>query len=290
MEYEYRKPTSIYCRLDEVDQLKKDLIPLNGWRFETNPPEKDMQQIVLYNENPFTGNEVEDAEPFRQLADLLLKKYNIELKDRGKMTYSPKEICCADESRQAAQLYYESLGNYARQKPEPSALHAVNTSHYGRAQTFNPIRISDQFENCRAAINQGNVKEAASILLTIDGHSLLEAHQKRFPGLVGTQEQSQWMPTENDAIDVWAKVNECWLGLGGYTLEELQRGTCLDFDSKESLYDWLHELVAHIVGVSEYLSYSGYVDCEEGIRQDDIITCYENCLDLLVQMGTTSST
>lgn len=81
------------------------------------------------------------------------------------------------------------------------------------------------------------------------------------------------MPTENDAIDVWAKVNECWLGLGGYTLEELQRGTYLDFDSKKSLYEWLHKLVAHIVGVSKYLSDSGYVDCEEGIRQDDIITC-----------------
>ncbi|KAE8396874.1 hypothetical protein BDV37DRAFT_289908 [Aspergillus pseudonomiae] len=193
-----------------------------------------------------------------------------------------------DESIQAAQQYYETRIDRARQQPEPNELHAINGSHYGRAQIFSPGCISDQFKNCQAAINRGDAKEAASILLAIDGHSLLEAYQKRFPELVGIQKQSQQMTTENDAIDVWKTFNTCYLDLGRYTLKALDQGTYLAFDSKESLYDWLHELVAHIINISESLRYLGYVDCEQGIWQDKIITRYEECFEMLKKMGTTS--
>ncbi|KAE8374688.1 hypothetical protein BDV26DRAFT_269467 [Aspergillus bertholletiae] len=211
----------------------------------------------------------------------------MELKDRRKIIYLPKEICsCADESRQAAQPYYETPGD-ARQQPEPRELHGINSSHHGRAQIFSPSCISDQFENCQAAINRGDPKGAASILLAIDGHSLLEAHQKSFSELVVTQKQSRRMTTETDAINVWKKFNKCYLDLGQYTLEALDQGTYLVFDSKESLFDWLHKLAAHIVAISESLRYLGYVDCEQGIWQDKIMSCYEECFKVL-KMGTTS--
>lgn len=180
---------------------------------------------------------------------------------------------CTDESRQAAQPYYETPGDHARQQPEPRELHGINGSHHGRAQIFSPSCISDQIENCQVAINRGDAKEAASILLAIDGHSLLEAHQKSFSELVGIQKQSRWMTTETDAINVWEKSKEWCLDLGQYTLEALDQGTYLAFDSKESLYDWLHKVVAHIVDISESLRYLGYVDCEQRISQDEIISC-----------------
>ena len=194
--------------------------------------------------------------------------------ENGRITEdNSSDSSCTDESRQAAQPYYETPGDHARQQPEPSELHAINLSHHGRAQIFSPSSISEQFENYQAAINRGDAKRAASTLLAIDGHSLLEAHQQSFSELVGIQKQSKRMTTENDAINVWGKFNECYLDLGRYTLEALDQGTYLAFDSKKSLYDWLHKLVARIVDISESLRYLGYVDCEQGIWQDKIISC-----------------
>ncbi|KAE8397236.1 hypothetical protein BDV37DRAFT_289596 [Aspergillus pseudonomiae] len=285
MEFEYLRPVYVYPRLSDVNELEERLSLLSGWQFETDREGEGMR-IVLHNRNPLTGDEVTDADPFIKLSDLLLH-YEMELKDRRKMIYLPKEICsCADESRQAAQPYYETPGD-ARQQPEPRELHGINGSHHGRAQIFSPSCISDQFENCQAAINRGDPKGAASILLAIGGHSLLKAHQKSFSELVGIQNQSRRMATETDAINVWEKFKECCLDLGQYTLEALDQGTYLAFDSKESLYDWLHELVAHIVDISESLRYLGYVDCEQRISQDEIISCYEECFEVL-KMGTTS--
>ena len=90
MEFEYLRPVYVYPRLSDVNELEEDLRVLSGWLFETNR-EGEGIRIVLHNQNPLTGDEVTDADPFIELADLLLQ-YEMELKDRRKMIYLPKEI------------------------------------------------------------------------------------------------------------------------------------------------------------------------------------------------------
>jgi hypothetical protein len=90
MEGHIRKPIFVYPRRDDVEELEKDLKQLNGWIFYTDWAEAYAPVIVLKNITTLTGNEVKDADPHAELAELL-REYKIALKDLEKMTYLPEE-------------------------------------------------------------------------------------------------------------------------------------------------------------------------------------------------------
>jgi hypothetical protein len=132
---------------------------------------------------------------------------------------------------------------------------------------------------CQAAINTAlklngeNDFKAASVLLTINGHSLWEAQRQQFPESINIQEYSQRTTTKDGSIGFWRKFNNCWLKLGRNISEILQQCTPLDCEAKESLEKWLDELVDHIVNISDFLEGFGLVDYKMGIWEEDIVAC-----------------
>ncbi|KAB8227551.1 uncharacterized protein BDW43DRAFT_316725 [Aspergillus alliaceus] len=90
MEDHIRKPVFVYPRWDEEEELKKDLEQLNGWKFDIGRTKADAPVIILTNTTTLTGDEVKDAVPHAELADLL-HEYNMVLKDLENMIYLPEE-------------------------------------------------------------------------------------------------------------------------------------------------------------------------------------------------------
>ncbi|KAK6810755.1 hypothetical protein RU639_013529 [Aspergillus parasiticus] len=195
-------------------------------------------------------------------------------------------------SLQPHNSYPETLFEYG-QYLENLQLYTTYISNHERSQVFNPYYVPNAFEMCQAAIdkvshlNRKKDLNAASVLLTITGHSLWEAQRKQFPEPVDIQDYNQWTTTENDSIGFWQDFNHCWLNLGRNISKTLWQTTHLDCNAKESLEEWLRGLADHVINVSDFLEDFGLVDYERGIWEDDILSCFEGCFEALEQVGTT---
>ncbi|KAE8377783.1 hypothetical protein BDV26DRAFT_304775 [Aspergillus bertholletiae] len=196
---------------------------------------------------------------------------------------------CCHLSQQPHNGYPEALFRYGLEHLELCTTYLSQEP----AQGLNPYYTPNAFEMCQAAIdvalilNRENDLNAASMLLTIDGHSLWEAQRQQFPEPVNIQEYNQRTTTENGSISFWRELNHCWLKLGRNISETLRQKTHIDCNAKESLEEWLKELVDHVINVSDFLEDFGLVDYERGIWEDDIVSCFEGCFEALEQIGTT---
>ncbi|KAB8227550.1 uncharacterized protein BDW43DRAFT_304529 [Aspergillus alliaceus] len=188
---------------------------------------------------------------------------------------------CCHLSQQPHNEYPETLFEYG-QDLRDLELYTTYVSHPETAQGLNPYYIPYAFEACQAAIDEASKVNrekdlnAASVLLTINGHSLWEAQRQQFPEPINIQEYNQRATTENDSIYFWLKFNNCWLELGRNISEILQQCTHLDCNAKDSLEEWLNELVEPC---------HQRIRLSRGLRP---VACFGGCFEALKQIGTTS--
>ena len=133
----------------------------------------------------------------------LLHRTLVETKKAMMHWYQPCHL-----SLQPHNSYPETVFEYG-QYLENLELYITYISNHERSQVLNPYYVPNTFEMCQAAIDKAshlNRKEdlnAASVLLTITGHSLWEAQRKQFPEPVDIQDYNQWTTIENDSIGFW---------------------------------------------------------------------------------------